>query len=483
MSIATQPTVVKGPPSADRRDGRKRRPDVLKRMRPSCVKVWDVLFAKAQGEAIQISLRELSQLTGVSYTHVRRCLVELERVHLIKWRPGERGRGHKSVIEVLWRSYPAKKDPPIEKLRKNRGTPLQFGGSQHESFKNGGRPTLERYSPKIKNKEKSSHSDIHRCPLEVELSQLKRPVSEKGRRWALAKIRESLKASGTPYRRKIMAAIAPPLTRAIKKNRIRDGYELNRVVRRIADMLDEGEFRASRLCDKAIAARFTGTWRPLYAAASALVARAVAEVERDRRELENTEALLEQYRKDWEEWHREEMRRELELREWLGEEVQFPKKLSPKEGPPTCPEVGWPDEPNGGFPEQSPATKQPPMAKRSSVEEHSLITEGLEAAKRTLAVGAVSEDPAAELTLSPHRAEIEGEAFGPACSGFVWSGGGSTEGYWVLGGRKRATRAQPKRVTREERVRQLREEARCGDPEREALARAILRRLRSKVAI
>ena len=358
--------------------------------------------------------------------------------------------------------------------------PSFFADGKRDSAK---RVNLSSTSPRKTKNEKSSHPDIHRRPLEVELSQLKRPVSEKGRRWALAKIRESLKASGTPYRRKIMAAIAPPLTRAIKKNRIRDGYELNRVVRRIADMLDEGEFRASRLCDKAIAARFTGTWRPLYAAASALVARAVAEVERDRRELEKTEALLEQYRKDWEEWHREEMRRELELREWLGEEVQFPKKLSPKEEPPTCPEVGWPDEPNWGFPEQSPATKQPPMAKRSSVEERSLITEGLEAARRTLAVGAVSEDPAAELTLSPHRAEIEGEAFGPACSGFVWSGGGSTEGYWVLGGRKRATRAQPKRVTREERVRQLREEARCGDPEREALARAILRRLRSKVAI
>lgn len=453
MSVATQPTVVKGPPSAEGRElflSAVRRPST----RRFGEWVWHKLSAYPDGAPLNIS--EAARELGLSRTCIYRSLKFFTRFGRLL--PVENYR--------TGNSHPGR--PRAYRLH-----PSYFVDKKRDSAK---RVNLSSTSPRKAKNEKSSHSDIHRRPLEVELSQLKRPVSEKARRWALAKIRENLKASGIRYRREIMAAIAPPLTWAIKKNRIRDGYELNRVVRRIDDMLDGGEFRASRLCDKAIAARFTGTWRPLYAAASALVVRAVAEVERDRRELENTEALLEQYRKDWEEWHREEMRRELELREWLGEEVQFPKKLSPKEGPPTCPEVGWPDEPNWGFPEQSPATKQPPMAKRSSVEEHSLITEGLEAAKRTLAAGAVSEDLAAELTLSPHRAEIEGEAFGPACSGFVWSGGNSTEGYWVLGGRKRATRAQPKQVAREERVRQLKEEARCGDPEREALARAILRR-------
>jgi len=135
--------------SRDAHHGHSRRPDVLRRMRPSCIKVWEVLFTKAHGEAIQISLRELSHLSGVSYTHVRRVLVELERVHLIRWRLGGRGRGHKSVIEVLWRSYPLTKDPPIEKLRKNPGMPLQFSGSRQGSFKKNRRPSLDNSPKKV----------------------------------------------------------------------------------------------------------------------------------------------------------------------------------------------------------------------------------------------------------------------------------------------------------------------------------------------
>jgi len=202
-SIAPLADEVKGtltPPRRDTGDGYPRRPDVLKRMRPSCVKVWDVLFGKAQGEAIQISLRDLSRQSGVSYTHVRRCLVELERVHLIRWRPGGRGRGRKSVIEVLWRSYPAKKDPPIEKPRKNPRTPLQFGGSQRMSFKNGERPSLRKDPPKIKSQDSSpsgrppatagaSSPAGHTTPP----AKGKTSLSSRAHRWAVSEIRRRMR--------------------------------------------------------------------------------------------------------------------------------------------------------------------------------------------------------------------------------------------------------------------------------------------------
>jgi len=192
----------------DRRDRPARRPDVLRRMRPSCVRVWEALFAKAHGEAIQISLRELSQLSGVSYTHVRRALVELERVRLIKWRPGGRGRGRKSVIEVLWRSYPAKKDPLNEKVRKKPKTALQSGKLQYEAEKDWGHTSLEK-NPK----REFSFLEKKTLPASPKgnSSQLGAQgwvPSERAVRWGLARARDRLWGLPKPRRERALAALA-----------------------------------------------------------------------------------------------------------------------------------------------------------------------------------------------------------------------------------------------------------------------------------
>lgn len=202
---------AKSPRAASTKGGihyqRSCRPDVLKRMRPSCVKVWEVLFAKAHGEAIQISLRELSHLSGVSYTHVRRVLVELERVHLIRWRLGRRGRGHKSVIEVLWRSYPLTKDPPIEKLRKNPGMPLQFSGSQRGKLKNGERPSDN--SPKIKNQDSFPGGKTPEAsPFDGQSHKGTIRLSPKAHRWGVGEFRRRLRGTWPLKRIAHMDAVA-----------------------------------------------------------------------------------------------------------------------------------------------------------------------------------------------------------------------------------------------------------------------------------
>jgi len=177
-------------------------------MRPSCVRVWEALFAKAHGEAIQISLRELSQLSAVSYTHVRRVLVELERVHLIKWTSGGRGRGNKSVIEVLWRSYPAQKDPLNEKVRKKPETAPQSGKSQHEAEKDWGHTSLER-NPKrefsfLEKKTQAASPKGNPSQLRARSWQ----PSERAIRWALVRARDRLWGLPRPRRERALAALA-----------------------------------------------------------------------------------------------------------------------------------------------------------------------------------------------------------------------------------------------------------------------------------
>jgi len=176
-------------------------------MRSSCVKVFEALSAKAHGEAIQISLRELSQLSGVSYTHVRRALVELERVRLIKWRPGGRGRGHKSVIEVLWQSYPAQKDPLNEKVRKKPEIALQSGKLQHEARKDWDPTSLEK-NPKREFSFLEKKTQPASPTPQSQLRDRQWVPSERAVRWALARARDRLWGLPKSRRERAVGALA-----------------------------------------------------------------------------------------------------------------------------------------------------------------------------------------------------------------------------------------------------------------------------------
>ena len=91
-----------------------------------------------------------------------------------------------------------------------------------------------------------------------------------------------------------MGGIANALTRAIKAHRIRTGRELGQTVRLILTTLDQDpELRASQLAKR--------DKRALYSGAAMIVARAVAQVERDRVEELATQELLTEIRREREE--------------------------------------------------------------------------------------------------------------------------------------------------------------------------------------
>jgi len=129
-------------------------------------------------------------------------------VHLIKWRPGGRGRGNKSVIEVLWRSYPAQKDPLNEKVRKKPEVALQSGKSQHGAEKDWGHTSLER-NPKREFsflEKKTQAASPKGSPSQLR-GQSWQP-SERAIRWALARARDRLWGLPKPRRERALAGLA-----------------------------------------------------------------------------------------------------------------------------------------------------------------------------------------------------------------------------------------------------------------------------------
>jgi len=332
-------------------------------------------------------------------------------------------------------------------------------------------------------------------------------VTERGRRWALGTVRRELRQWGISGkdRGKIVAGIANSLTRAIKTHRIKTGRELGQAVRLILAILDrDPELRASKL------ARREG--RALYGATSAIVARAVAQVERGRRAEEGTKQILARIRredwpeprpvrKEWDNWgdwgplpspkrHASppppvkggssssgaEARAQVRLKWERLQEAGFSfvelarkyaqRNCGSKEIPPPHLEV------KGQAPSSSPPEEEISALGKLGLEG---LLRRWQFAGEASGVASPSREARAGLEV---RA---GVASGPAPPGaFTWQGSDSGSGYWVLGCNKASL---VKRGATPERIRRLEAEARCGDPEREALARAILRRLRSKVAI
>lgn len=124
-----------------------------------------------------------------------------------------------------------------------------------------------------------------------------------------------------------MAGIANSLTRAIKTRKIRTGRELGQTVRLILAILDQDpELRASQLAKR--------DKRALYSGAGMIVARAVAQVERDREAEQATQELVarirrerEEAKRSWAAFNRPELEAEARKRQLSGLR-QFQGELS-----------------------------------------------------------------------------------------------------------------------------------------------------------
>jgi len=263
----------------DRRDGQKRRPDVLRRMPLSCNVVFDVLRSLAGGEAVEVSLRELAEVTHYSTRQVRRALKRLEAAHLIRWETFGPGRGRRSILQVLWRS------PSFPHLK---GASLRVRDKNYSPSENSKRSSLRETAL-------TDPSSVGSCQV---VSRLRHRPSPRAERWAIAEFRRRL-AHWTPERiadpdgideddlatlavgldrehvlavaeRKglevwegdydnlggpdreqamlaaakelrvaVIDAFAVALHRAIKRGRIRTGRELAEVVEEVAEVLDQ----------------------------------------------------------------------------------------------------------------------------------------------------------------------------------------------------------------------------------------------------
>jgi len=247
-------------------------PRVLRDLPLSCRLVFGAFLALSnRGGELRMSTRALATYTGLSEAQVRRAVRRLIAVQLLK--VVHVGRGSvATVYHLKWRtrSFP----------QPSASSPLKKSLSE-------------------KNHDKGNPPDTRRCPPQAQPLRLGLPVSEQGRRWALGHIRQELLRWGIPgkARGEIMAGIANSLTRAIKTRKIRTGRELGQTVRLILATLDQDpELRASQLAKR--------DKRALYSGAAMIVARAVAQVERDREAEQATTELVAEIRKEREEARR-----------------------------------------------------------------------------------------------------------------------------------------------------------------------------------
>lgn len=188
----------------------------------SCNVVWDVLWAKAGAEAITLSIRELAEICRLSERQTRRALRRLQGAHLIRWTTSGPGRGHRSVFEVRWESFPQKK-----------GASLQAARNPEQSCKNTSRKDSQGFEVK------SNRSDVG---ASSPCTCLGRPVTQVGLNWALGTLRAELRSwgIGPEPRANLMAALGPALYRAVKAGHLTTGKELGLVVQTLLDRLGGG---------------------------------------------------------------------------------------------------------------------------------------------------------------------------------------------------------------------------------------------------
>ena len=221
----------------DNGDGTYRRPDVLRKMPLSCNVVFDVLRALAMGEAVEFSIRELAQMCRLSPRQTRRALARLHGAHLIRWRRGRPGRGHRSSTEILWKSpnqrprnrFQRRGDistpsPPTRRPKETvsaglGGFPQKKGAPQKPRSEGTFRPP----SPHTQGFKTFSHPDS-------------RPqLTNRAHRWAMARLREAVRVCPVPWprRNRLLEAVGSVLWRAIARGEVRTPEELARLVRRL----------------------------------------------------------------------------------------------------------------------------------------------------------------------------------------------------------------------------------------------------------
>ena len=194
--------------------GKSSRPAALGTLPLSARILFDVLALRAGPGPVEAGLAELAQVTRLSIAQVHRALVRLEAVGLIAWARA-RGRGGRSRITLRWVIH--RPEGGDGEKRRPELAAAKFSSP---------------YNP-LREGSKKSHSG--RRPGDL-------PVGSRALAWAMAQVREDLRArpSIDPRRRAVvMAALGPAVCRAMRRGEVRTRAELRALVAHILTRLDE----------------------------------------------------------------------------------------------------------------------------------------------------------------------------------------------------------------------------------------------------
>ena len=245
------------------------RPAVLAQMPRSCNVLFDLLALRAGDGPMEAGLVELARATRLSLAQVHRALKRLEGAHLITWTRA-RGRGGRSRITLRWVIHRPEGADVGKRSTKLAGT----------KFSSHARDTLP---PSGKNRQSPSG----RRPRDL-------PVGERALAWAMAQVREDLRArpSIDPRRRAVvMAALGPAVHRALRRGKVRAWGELRGLVAFILARIDERRGLGADLA----ATRRWAEW---------CVREALARVQEERERAEATRRYLAELQRDAEEARR-----------------------------------------------------------------------------------------------------------------------------------------------------------------------------------
>lgn len=231
---------VKRPSAAfqkDTGDGYPRRPDVLRKMPLSCSVVFDVLRSLAMGEAVTISVSELSVMCRLSHRQVRRILTRLHGAHLIYWHRGGPGRCHPSTIEILWKS-PAQMARSRLRREGDISTPLTSSGKAKTGVSLGAgsfpqkKGAPQQCRPEADFRLRSPYTQRFKSFSHMD----SRPqLSARAHRWAMAQLRRAVRACPIPWPRRnaILEALGQALWRVTAQQKVGGPRDLARLVQRL----------------------------------------------------------------------------------------------------------------------------------------------------------------------------------------------------------------------------------------------------------